>query len=218
METNYITIACTVIIAHFLALLSPGPDFILVVKSGIKNKKQNAIGIALGIAIANSVYISLCIIGVGEILTRSLIIMKVIKICGGLFLTYVAIMALKARKCDYDYIKNNIHIENTPKSSFIHEFITGFISGISNPKNLIFYLSLFSLILNRDINIIFKVSLGLWMTSIVFLWDAFIIFILSKNHIKGVFSRIAFYIDKAAGTILGLIGLRLVQTAVFEDK
>ena len=59
-------------IAHFLALLSPGPDFVLVVKSAIRNKDRNAIGVALGIAIANAVYIGLCLIGVGSILSQLL--------------------------------------------------------------------------------------------------------------------------------------------------
>ena len=110
------------------------------------------------------------------------------------------------------------HSDGTAKDSFIKEFTTGFIFGISNPKNLIFYLSLFSLVLSKDINIILKISLGVWMTVLVFVWDAFIIFILSKKPVKRVFSKIAFYIDKVAGTILGLIGLRLIQTAVLEDK
>jgi threonine/homoserine/homoserine lactone efflux protein len=218
MIKELLPVALTVIFAHFLALLSPGPDFILVVKSGIRNKKQNAVGIALGIATANAAYIALCIIGVGEILTRSLLVMRILKVCGGLFLTYVAVMALKTRKSDYDYIKRSIDGDDSGRISFLREFATGFVSGISNPKNLIFYLSLFSLVLDERINILFKVSLGVWMTAMVFAWDAFIIFILSKRTIKQWFSGFAFYVDKVAGTVLGLIGLRLIQTAVIDDK
>ena len=65
MEENMITIFVTVAIAHFLALLSPGPDFVLVTKSALQNKKSTAIGVASGIASANALYIALCLIGVG---------------------------------------------------------------------------------------------------------------------------------------------------------
>lgn len=213
----------TVVFAHFLALLSPGPDFILVVKSGVRNTKRNALGIAVGIAAANAVYIALCIVGIGEILSRSIVVMKVLKLCGGLFLTYVAIMALKSRKKDYAFL---VESEGDPRtggdrgrgSSFAREFLTGFLSGISNPKNLIFYLSLFSVVLTAGIDLRVKVGLGVWMTLLVFAWDASILLVLSKRAVRSVFSRIAFYVDKVAGTILGLIGVRLIETAILEDR
>ncbi len=205
-----------VVLAHFLALLSPGPDFLLVLKSGIRNKKNNAVGIAFGIAAANAVYIFLCIIGVGEILSRSIILMKVLKICSGVFLTYVAVMAIKAKRADYNFI-NEAVTDDKNKISIQQEFLTGFISGLTNPKNLIFYLSLFSIVLTETINIYVKIGLGVWMTLLVFIWDAFIIFVLSKDTVKKFFSKIAYYIDKVAGTILGLIGLKLIQGTIFED-
>ena len=62
MDVNLFGIFLTVAIAHFLALLSPGPDFVLVVKSAIRNEGKNAIGVALGIASANALYIGLCLI------------------------------------------------------------------------------------------------------------------------------------------------------------
>ncbi len=207
----------TVVSAHLLALLSPGPDFLLVVKSGIRNKKSNAIGIALGIASANAVYIILCIIGVGEILSRSILLMKILKICGGLFLTYVAIMAIKAKREDYHFINNPVAMEKN-RVSFLKEYMTGFLSGITNPKNLIFYLSLFSLVLNASISLSVKIGLGVWMTFLVFIWDAFIILVLSKDVIKRFFAKIAYYIDKVAGTILGLIGIKLIQTTLLEEE
>jgi threonine/homoserine/homoserine lactone efflux protein len=56
------------------------------------------------------------------------------------------------------------------------------------------------------------------MTVLVFLWDAFIIYVLSQERVKGVFSRIAFYVDKVAGTLLGLIGLKLIESTIFEGR
>lgn len=79
MDISLTSIFITVALAHFLALLSPGPDFLLIVKSAISNKTKNAIGVALGIAIANAVYIALCLVGVGSILASSVPIMIALK-------------------------------------------------------------------------------------------------------------------------------------------
>jgi threonine efflux protein len=214
MEISLITIFFTAACAHFLALLSPGPDFLLIVKSAIKNGTKNSVGVAAGIASANAVYIALCLIGVGAILASSLMIMVTLKIAGGLFLTYIAYMALKAKREDYRAIAQTIIDNKNNSSSFFKEFLTGFMSGILNPKNLLFYISLFTVVLTKDVNLFFKIFLGIWMTSVVFLWDVFVIVLLSKNTVRQKFSKVAFYIDKFTGLILGGIGLSIVKSAI----
>lgn len=219
MTLEIFAIITTVVVAHFLALVSPGPDFLLIVKSAVRNKKTQAIGVAVGIASANAIYIFLCIMGVGSILATSLIIMTALKILGGLFLIYVAYHALRSKKSDYSFISAESSTDQGGKlSSFKKEFLTGFISGISNPKNILFYLSLFSVVLTNNVGIAFKIGLGIWMTLAVFLWDTFIIYILSQKNIKAAFGKLAYYVDKIAGTILGIIGIKLVESAIFEER
>ncbi|ENM5812359.1 LysE family translocator [Vibrio mimicus] len=215
MDVGLTSIFVTVAVAHFLALLSPGPDFVLVVKSAIRNKGKNAIGIAVGIALANAVYISLCLVGVGSILAASVSIMIALKIVGGLFLIYLAIQALKARRSSYETFEvSGAEGASTHSSSFHYELVTGFMSGILNPKNLLFYLSLFTVVLTNDVSFSFKLGLGIWMTLVVFLWDAAIIFLLSTNKVRSRFTKLAFYIDKVTGAILGLIGFTIVKSAI----
>ena len=207
----------TVIVAHFIALVSPGPDFLLVVKSSIRSQKKQALGVAFGIAMANGVYILLCLIGVGAVLATSLVLMGILKVLGGLFLLYVAYYALRSKKSDYAFILNSAQTQqNAKSSSFWHEFSLGFMSGISNPKNIIFYLSLFSVVLTQGVPMEWKIALGLWMMSLVFVWNALIIFVLSHRRMKQAFAKVAFYIDKIAGVTLGLLGLKLLQTVFIE--
>lgn len=219
MDASIIGLLTTVIFAHFVALISPGPDFLLVVKSAIRSPKSKAVGVALGIALANGVYIVLCLVGVGAMLATSVVIMSVLKVFGGLFLLYVAYHALKSKKSDYSFILKSAQSEPTKKQySFYREFMTGFISGISNPKNIIFYLSLFSVVLTNDVPIALKIGLGVWMVSLVFVWNTIIIFVLSQQSVKSVFAKTAFYIDKIAGVVLGLVGLKLLQRVILDIR
>jgi len=218
MDVNLLGIFVTVAIAHFLALLSPGPDFVLVVKSAIKNEGKNAIGIALGIASANAVYIGLCLIGVGSILAASVPVMIALKIIGGLFLIYLAVQALRTRKSSYNHL-DLVEPENcnSSQSTFLNEFLTGFMSGILNPKNLLFYLSLFTVVLTPEVGFSFKLGLGIWMTAIVFLWDISIIFLLSTRMMRSKFTKAAYYIDKITGALLGFIGFAIVKSALVKQ-
>lgn len=219
MDINLLSIFVTVAIAHFLALISPGPDFVLVVKSAIKNDGKNAIGVALGIASANAVYIGLCLVGVGSILAASVPVMIALKIVGGLFLIYLALQALRARKSSYSNLDMAEPESATSiKATFFKEFLTGFMSGILNPKNLLFYLSLFTVVLTPEVGFAFKLGLGIWMTAIVFLWDLSIIFLLSTRKVRSKFTKVAYYIDKITGVLLGFIGFAIVKSALIKQQ
>jgi len=213
MEFSLVTVFITIAMAHFLALLSPGPDFVLVVKSALKGNRKNAVGVALGIATANAAYIGLCLVGVGAILTSSLWLMIILKVIGGLFLMYIAFNALKAPKNIY---KNMIATSNNSTDFsflfFLKEFTTGFLSGILNPKNLLFYLSLFTVALTPEVGLLFKLILGAWMAIIVFVWDTAIIYLLSNSNIRKKFTKMAFYVDKITGVILGAIGFSIIKS------
>ncbi|MBB5320303.1 LysE family translocator [Marinobacter oulmenensis] len=204
----------TVAVAHFLALLSPGPDFVLVVKSAIRNDRSKAIGVAAGISTANALYIALCLIGVGTLLASSVPLMIFLKIIGGLFLMFLAIQALRAKRSAYAELSVENDQTQYGNASFIKEFMTGFMSGILNPKNLLFYLSLFTVVLTNDVGLLFKIALGVWMTLVVFLWDAAIIFMLSANKARSRFAKAAYYIDKLTGAILGIVGFTIVKSAL----
>jgi threonine/homoserine/homoserine lactone efflux protein len=91
------------------------------------------------------------------------------------------------------------------------------MSGILNPKNLLFYLSLFTVVLTPEVGLAFKLGLGIWMTAIVFLWDLSIIFLLSTPKVRSKFTKLAYYIDKITGAILGLIGFAIVKSALTKQ-
>ena len=216
MTAQTLSIIATVVTAHFLALISPGPDFLLVVRSAFRNSRHRAMGVALGIALANGIYITLCIIGVGQLIAHSVWLMILLKLGGGIFLLYIAYQALKAKRSDYAYLNQTHATPHIPHTtpSFGKEFVLGMVSGLSNPKNIVFYLSLFSVVLTPEMGTGLALGLGLWVITLVFVWDAMIILVLSQQQIRQRFAKLAFYIDKLAAAFLGFMGWKLIQSAV----
>lgn len=213
MNPELVMMFLTVVFVHFLALLSPGPDFFIVVKSAIKNERQKAIGVAAGIAIANALYIALCLVGVGAILASSVTLIITLKVVGSLFLMFLAFKALRAKRADYASIAIEVDQSEKGKTSFLSEFIIGFASGILNPKNLLFYLSLFTVVLTNDVSLPFKIALGIWMVLAVFFWDTAIIYLLSTKKVRKKFTKLSYYIDKITGAILGIMGISVLKSA-----
>lgn len=217
-----LAIFVTVALAHCLALLSPGPDFVMLVKSAVRHSARVAIGVAAGIAAANAVYIGLCLAGVATLLSQSAGLLMLVRIAGGLFLIWLGLCALRARKSDYAALLARAGegaMEADPadcRRAFWREFAAGFASGILNPKNLLFYISLFSLVLTADVGLAFKALLGIWMTAMVFFWDALIVLLLSRGAVRAWFDRSIYYLDKATGVLLGTIGIKVVHGAASQ--
>jgi threonine/homoserine/homoserine lactone efflux protein len=61
-----------VALAHFLALLSPGPDFFLVARTSISGGWRSASGACLGIALANGAFIAMAFTGLSILREGSL--------------------------------------------------------------------------------------------------------------------------------------------------
>jgi threonine/homoserine/homoserine lactone efflux protein len=55
------------------------------------------------------------------------------------------------------------------------------------------------------------------MTTIVFLWDLSIIFLLSTRKVRSKFTKAAYYIDKVTGALLGVIGFAIVKSALTKQ-
>ena len=54
------------------------------------------------------------------------------------------------------------------------------------------------------------------MTLLVFAWDTMIIFVLSQQRVRNTFGKMAYYIDKVAGALLGFMGYKLLESAIKE--
>ncbi|WP_170909585.1 LysE family transporter, partial [Salmonella enterica] len=68
-------------LAHFMALLSPGPDFFLLVGYAVRYRLRGSVGLCLGIAAGNGLYILLVVIGSG-LLRQTPLLFTIIELLG----------------------------------------------------------------------------------------------------------------------------------------
>jgi len=153
--------------AHFLALLSPGPDFFLIVRSAVVNGVRVASGVCVGIALANGVYIALAVSGVA-LLQDVAGLFAVLKWGGCAYLAWLGWRFLTARG---ETIAPETNGKAGVAGNWWRECRVGFLSGILNPKNSLFYASLFSLGFARDTPFVVQTAYGLWMFAAVLIWD-----------------------------------------------
>jgi threonine/homoserine/homoserine lactone efflux protein len=191
--------------AHFLALLSPGTDFFIIVSTALRRPLKYAFTVSIGIVTAHALYLCIAVLGLESIKHISGL-METLRYLGGIYLLYIGFMLIKAPKVDMDIeIKKPLHVENLKS-----EFIKGFLSAFLNPKNIIFYLSLFTTLVSVSTPLYMRSLYALWMCSLVLFWDIGISLMVGNKKVKNRLSSYIFRLEKIAGVILGSFGLLLI--------
>ena len=195
--------------AHFMALLSPGPDFFLILQTSLRLSKKYAISLCCGIAAANCLYIFLAIAGL-EVLRNNELVTLCLKILGGIYLVYIGVCLAFAPRRDVE-----ISSENGADRLFLHkeslfaQFSIGFVAALLNPKNGIFYLSLFTVMVDVETSLLLRALYGVWMFAIVLLWDVLLVVLMCSKRVKETFNHYIFIIEKISGLSLAGFGIAL---------
>lgn len=191
--------------AHILALLSPGPDFFLVMQASLRLPRRYGFAICSGIAIGNGVYIALAVIGL-EVVREMAWFLSLLKYLGGTYLLFLGVMLLRTPVQSLDIRGSDSFLQVQNLKS---QFLIGFMSAILNPKNAIFYLSLFTVMVSEQTVFLTRCFYAFWMLSIVFLWDCCVVMAIGRDGVKKWLGSSIYYIEKVSGVALAAFGIFL---------
>lgn len=191
--------------AHILALLSPGPDFFLVMQASLRLPRRYGFAICVGIAMANGVYIALAVIGL-EVVKETPWFLSQLKYLGGMYLLFIGIMLLRTPRQSLDNVSSSSFLQ---VQNLWRQFLIGFMSAILNPKNAIFYLSLFTVMVSDQTGLLTRCLYGAWMMSVVFLWDCCVVLAIGREGVKSWLGNSIYRIEKFSGFALAMFGIFL---------
>jgi threonine/homoserine/homoserine lactone efflux protein len=90
----------TVAVIHLLAVMSPGPDFILVTKNTLTLSKRSGIYTAMGLGFGILVHTAYSLLGIGLVISKSIVLFNTIKYLGAAYLLYIGWQALTHRSTE----------------------------------------------------------------------------------------------------------------------
>ena len=197
-------------LAHFVALLSPGPDFFLLVGYAARYRMRGSAGLCVGIAFGNGLYVLLAIIGWG-ILRQLPLLFTVIELLGALYLLWIGSLLVRSRP----QTLTGTDAQSTCPG-FGKQLLLGLGSSLLNPKNALFYLALMTALLGPSVTLLQQTMSGIWMTSIVLCWDLLIVMFIGLPQIQRRLSRGILWVERIAGGVLIIFGcaiaLRFLQS------
>jgi len=120
-----------------VVLAIPGPTILLVLSYSIAQGRKSTLPLVAGVALGDSVAITLSLIGLGTLLAASALWFTVIKWLGGLYLVYLGFKLLRgAGKA------MTMHTGQNETSSPCKLFGNAFIVTALNPKSIVFFIAL----------------------------------------------------------------------------
>ena len=194
-------------IAHVFAVMSPGPDFLLVVRQSFLYGRKKTIFTSIGIASGILVHTLYCTLGLSFLLSYELFYIFFKMLCAT-YLLYLGLTSLLTKNTSYRFNDNNI-VEDSPNKPFISSlsaYKQGFITNVFNIKASLFFISLYSFI-NPETPKYILFFYSLWMTFVTGFW--FILLTLLLTKIKKLTYKYHLYINKFMGIVLIYIAIKI---------
>ena len=193
-------------LAHLIALTSPGPDTAIVIRQVSLHGRVEGIKAAIGIGLGIYVHCLLAINGISLIILSNDLYKLIISLIGGAYIFYLGMTMFVSNSQASTEINNN-----QSKNSFLN----GLITNIFNIKAFLFFVSLFSIIID-NLNGIYFYIYPIYFAAMSSIWFIFLSFVVttSKNKTFNVYSNK--YISSAMSIILCAIGLLILIRSIYE--
>jgi RhtB (resistance to homoserine/threonine) family protein len=191
--------------ALFLALLAPGPDFAMILKQSITYGKRASIVSSIGIGLGISVHVIYTILGIGLIISKSIILFNVIKYLGAMYLIYIGYKSLKSKGMQLHTDVRSI----TNEISDMKSFMIGFLCNALNPKATLFFLSIFTVVVSIDTPMYIQALYGIFCIFATMFWFIGTSLILSQRRIREFFNSFGKWFDRVVGVVLITLGIKV---------
>lgn len=219
--------------AHLGALLIPGVDFLLIVRMAASRGWQIASGACVGIAAANAAFVVAAFGGIA--LVSEPVVLQVVRGVGGLFLLWVGIAFLRAdaRIGPEAMAEATAEVTSGDKAGAVAGASAsgalearggttwwsstglGLASGLLNPKNALFYVSLAAVVGTRPGPVL--AAYGIWMVAVVLAWDLIVAATFGSAGSRARLDRALPWITRASGAVILGLGLAmLLEMAVAQ--
>jgi len=190
---------------QLMAVISPGPSFLITARTAVAHSRADGIKVALGLGAGTVVWSSAALLGLNAVFHAVPVLFMAMKVAGALFLLYIAWMIFR-------HAAEPLRIEGGTDAPG-NPFVKGFLTQIANPKVAVFFGSIFIAMLPAQV--------PLWMTlALIFIvsfnevwWYSAVSLFFGSGPVRSFYLRAKVWIDRVTGLFLGALGLRLLWSA-----
>lgn len=194
---------------HLLAVASPGPDFAVVVRESVTHGRQAGTWTALGVGSAIFLHVGYSLLGIGLIVSQSIVLFNALKWMAAAYLVYIGFKALRAGPAEANACAaQGTGPARTPKAAYA----AGFMTNGLNPKATLFFLSLFTVVINPHTPLGVQAGYGVYLAVATAAWFCLVARVFSHQRVRDGFARIGHWFDRIMGAALIALGVKIATS------
>jgi threonine efflux protein len=187
---------------HWLLLISPGPNLILVTQLAASGRIRSALFASLGISAVAVLWSLLAIFGVGAVFKVVPAARVALQVVGVAYLCYLALRLWRSSA--------TVNPGEARSMGGFAAFRMGVLTNITNPKSALFFGSAFAAALPSDAPAISMALVVVVVFINAMVWHVFLAFAFSRTAVKALYQQHLRALNKMAGAVLGAIAAKLV--------
>ena len=188
------------------AIVSPGPNFILVTNTALNRSRAEGLLTATGVATGSGIFAFAGLVGLLPLVHALPHFAEIMRFVGGGYLAWIGLDML--RTCRREIVPKTTDLE--VGASAMVAYRTGMLTNLTNPKAWAFYLSLFTLVMGPAFPLWGKVFLNISMFLISLVWYATVAYLVSSRTFQPLFLSYRPVIQGVLGCLLIIVGGRIL--------
>ncbi len=197
----------TVATITILAVISPGADFAMVTRNSMMLSRRAGMLTAVGIALGVLVHVAYSVLGVGLVISRSILLFNLIKYLGAAYLVYLGVTMLRARA----EVPGAARVRAL---SDLGALRIGFLTNATNPKTTLFVVSLFTQVISPQTPLLIQLGYGAFMSLAHLLWFMLVACAFSSAPAQRMVASARHHVERAIGGVLVCLGLTLALASI----
>lgn len=196
----------TILGGILIAAVIPGPSFLMVSQIAVARSRREALAAAIGIGLCGTVFASLALAGIIELMTLMLWPFVALKVFGGVYLVFIAMQLWHIESAPIPWPGAHGYPRSIPRS-----FRLGFITHLINPKAILAYVGVFAAILPPDQQGDISPSLLMGIFVIEAGWYTCVALIFSYSRLRHLYQMGKKWLVRGAAGLLAWVGLTLLM-------
>ncbi len=193
---------------HLLAVMSPGPDFAMVMRNSLVYSRRTGILAATGLGLGILLHVTYSLLGIGLIISQSILLFNTIKLLGAAYLIYIGVKSLLSKRAGPSD-ETIVGPSSQKDISSLAAVRLGFLTNALNPKATLFFLALFTQVISPSTPLSMKLLYGAEMSIATFAWFAFVATVLTHKRVSNIFTGVRQQIERVFGVILVALGIKV---------